>query len=238
LGISLGINLLPTDSKYCNFNCIYCECGWTKNNKKPQLPDRFELKEKLQEKLIHLHQTNQQPDSITFAGNGEPTTHPDFGDIIEDTIHLRDLYAKGAIISVLSNASMLHKKSVRDALKKIDKNIQKLDAGTEGTFQDINQPLGGLTLEKVVQKLLKFEGNLIIQTLFVRGKYNSKQVDNTTENEINEWLKLIEKIKPQSVMIYPIDRETPAEGLEKISNEELQAIATKVEALGIDAEVY
>lgn len=238
LGISLGINLLPTDSKYCNFNCIYCECGWTENGTKLVLPKREILKKQLEEKLRELHGTENQPQSITFAGNGEPTTHPDFAGIIDDTIELRDKFAPGSIISVLSNGSMLHKKSVADALKKVDKNILKLDAGTESTFQAINQPLGGLTLEKTVKKMLGFEGKLIIQTLFVRGKYNGKIIDNTTENELAEWLKIIEKIKPQSVMIYPIDRETPAAGLEKISKKELQAIAKKVEALGIVAEVF
>jgi wyosine [tRNA(Phe)-imidazoG37] synthetase (radical SAM superfamily) len=238
LGISLGINLLPTESKYCNFNCIYCECGWTENGTKLVLPKRGDFKKQLEAKLRQLQGTENEPQSITFAGNGEPTIHPDFAGIIDDTIELRNQFAPGSIISVLSNASMLHKKSVADALKKIDKNIQKLDAGTESTFQEINQPLGGLTLEKTIKKLLEFRGNLIIQTLFVRGKYNGKLVDNTTENELVEWLKIIEKIKPQSVMIYPIDRETPAEGLEKISKKELQAIAKKVEALGICVEVF
>lgn len=238
LGISLGINLLPTDSKYCNFNCIYCECGWTENGTKLVLPKRETLKKQLEEKLKELHGTENQPQSITFAGNGEPTTHPDFAGIIDDTIELRNQFAPGSIISVLSNASMLHKKSVSDALKKIDKNIQKLDAGTESTFQEINQPLGGLTLEKTVKKLLDFKGNLVIQTLFVRGEYKGKMIDNTTETEIAEWSKIIEKIKPQSVMIYPIDRKTPAAGLEKISFVELLAIAKKVEALGIVVEVF
>lgn len=238
LGISLGINLLPTNSKYCNFNCIYCECGWTENGKKLILPKREEIKKHLEEKLLDLQGTENEPQSITFAGNGEPTIHPEFAGIIDDTIQLRNEFAPGSIISVLSNASMLHKKPVTDALKKIDKNIQKLDAGTEPTFREINQPLGGLTLEKTVQKLMSFEGNLVIQTLFVRGEYNGKIIDNTTEKEVNEWLKLIEKIKPQSVMIYPIDRETPAAGLEKIPKIELQAIAKKVEAFGIFVEVF
>lgn len=238
LGISLGINLLPTDSKFCNFNCVYCECGWTKNERKLLLPKRDTLKTELKAKLMKLQGTDQQPQSITFAGNGEPTTHPDFAAIIDDAIELRNLYAPSALISVLSNASMLHHKKVMAALKKVDKNIQKLDTGVESTFHLLNQPLGNLKLKKVVDNLLGFEGKLIIQTLFVRGEYEGNKIDNTTEKELQAWMEIIKKVKPGAVMIYPIDRETPAERLEKISQDELQLIANRVKAAGIEAEVY
>ncbi len=239
LGISLGINLLPTDNKFCNFNCVYCECGWTENNgAKLVLPKRSELKEKLATKLKALQHTPNEPNAITFAGNGEPTTHPEFAEIIQDTIEMRNLYAPKALVSVLSNASMLNKEKVREALVKVDKNIQKLDAGTETMFQRINQPLGNIKLDKIVENLLLIKENLIIQTLFLRGEFKGKTIDNTSPVELSEWLKLIKMIRPASVMLYGIDRETPATGLEKISTYELQTIASRVEALGIRTEVF
>jgi len=240
LGVSLGINLLPNDSKYCNFNCIYCECGWTKNKKgnKLILPDRETLKEILSEKLQKLRGTINEPDAITFAGNGEPTIHPDFAGIIDDTIEVRDQYSPHTIISVLSNASMLHKPKVVNALMKIEKNILKLDTGIEKTFNSLNQPNGNLMLQKVVEHLEAFNGKLIIQTLFVRGSYNGHYIDNTSEKEMNAWLSLIKKINPEYVMIYPIDRGTPAKGLEKVSEAELNKIAKQVEKEGVKTEVY
>ncbi len=161
LGVSLGINLLPNNSKYCNFNCIYCECGWTeiKKGEKIILPNREELTTRLTNKLKNLKGTVNEPDTITFAGNGEPTIHPDFAGIIDDTIAIRDKFAPKAKISVLSNASMLHKPKVVKALKKIELNIQKLDSGIENTFNLINQTAKGLSFEKIVNGLLAFEGN-------------------------------------------------------------------------------
>ncbi len=240
LGISLGINLLPTHSKYCNFDCIYCECGWSKNNsgQKLKLPDRLELKSLLSNKLQQLRGTSDEPDAITFAGNGEPTVHPEFAQIIEDTIEVRNRYSPYTSISVLSNASMIHKPEVRNALEKVEKNILKLDTGKESTFQLLNRPSGKLTLDRIVENMLLFRGKLIIQTLFVRGRFQGHVIDNTTPDEINAWLPLVRKINPEYVMIYPIDRGTPVKDLEKIPEAELNAIAEKVKAAGIKTEVY
>jgi wyosine [tRNA(Phe)-imidazoG37] synthetase (radical SAM superfamily) len=240
LGVSLGINLLPVNNKYCNFNCVYCECGWTEkdNGIKIVLPKRTNFKTQLENKLKELQGTVNEPDAITFAGNGEPTIHPDFAGIIDDTIEVRDLFAPKAAISILSNASMLHKPKITEALKKVDKNIQKLDSGIESTFHIINQASSGLTLEKIIESLISFDGKLIIQTLFVRGEYNGKIIDNTTDIEIEAWLKVLVKIKPEYVMIYGIDRGTPAKGLEKVPENELNAIAERVEKLSINTKVY
>jgi len=240
LGVSLGINLLPIDNKYCNFNCIYCECGWTDRSGKAKivLPKRDNFKTRLESRLKELQGTVNEPDAITFAGNGEPTIHPKFAEIIEDTIEARDNYAPKAAISILSNASMLHKKKVTDALKKVDKNILKLDSAIVSTFENINQAQSGITLDKIMEGLLEFNGKLIIQTLFFRGEYDGKFIDNTTDEEVSAWLDAVEKINPEYVMIYPIDRGTPATGLEKISKEELMDIAAKVEEIGISAKVY
>jgi wyosine [tRNA(Phe)-imidazoG37] synthetase (radical SAM superfamily) len=240
LGVSLGINLLPNISKYCNFNCIYCECGWTeiKKGEKIILPNREELTTRLTNKLKDLKGTVNEPDTITFAGNGEPTIHPDFAGIIDDTIAIRNKFAPKAKISVLSNASMLHKPKVVKALKKIELNIQKLDSGIENTFNLINQSAKGLSFDRIVDGLLAFEGKIIIQTLFLRGEYNGHFIDNTTPEEIEAWLKIVKKINPEYVMIYPIDRGTPAKDLQKIPEEQLNEIAAQVEKEGIKTKVY
>lgn len=239
-GVSLGINLLPVDYKYCTFNCIYCECGWTfkNNSEKIKLPTREEIRVRLKEQLLKMKSNDKAPDNITFAGNGEPTVHPKFAEIIDDTIELRDEFFPNAKITVLSNSSMLHKKSVFNALNKIENNVLKLDSAIEETFQKINQPVKGLTIQKIINGIKKFDGNQIIQTLFVRGKIEDELIDNTTNLEVEAWLKIIDEIKPKYVMLYPIERETPSEGLVKIPKEELNQIAQKAEAIGIKTQVY
>lgn len=240
LGVSLGINLLPVDYKYCTFNCVYCECGWTHKNDQDSkgIPVRAEVKELLKEKLIELKKEGKALDAITFAGNGEPTIHPEFAEIIDDTIALRNRYSPGANITVLSNASMLHRDIVFNALARVDDNIQKLDAGTEEMFQLINQPAGNLKLEKIISNLKRFEKNLIIQSLFLRGVHNGSIIDNTSEKELNAWVEILKDINPEYVMIYPIDRATPEQDIEKISFDELNSIAALVNDAGIKTKVF
>ncbi len=239
LGVSLGVNLMPTDSKVCSFDCIYCECGWNpkKQEQKAVLPSRDEVKQKMAEKLTEMVENKELPDVITFAGNGEPTLHPEFEGIIDDTIELRDKLAPKARIAVLSNSSMLFKDSVKRALLKVEDNILKLDSAFEETVKLIDCPVGRFNLNEVVENLKSFNGKLIIQTLFVRGNHNDQRIDNATETEVSAWLKLIEEIKPLQVMIYTIDRDTPAAGLEKVNIEELKQIASRVESLGIKVQV-
>lgn len=239
LGVSLGINLLPTDSKFCSFDCIYCECGWTpeKGTVKTVLPAREEVKQKLEEKLQLMQKENKLPDVITFAGNGEPTMHPEFEAIIDDAIIMRDKYAPKARIAVLSNASRIHQKRVFNALLKVDDNIQKLDSAFEETIQLLDRPRGRFRLWEVVDELCNFEGKVIIQTMFVKGTFNGQLVDNTTDDEIDAWLKLLQIIAPRQVMIYTIERDTPVDTLKKVTLKELEKIAGKVLAAGLDVQV-
>lgn len=239
LGVSLGVNLLPTDSKVCSFDCIYCECGWNpkKRERKAILPTRAEVRLRMEEKLMQMRTSGELPDVITFAGNGEPTLHPDFEGIIDDTIELRNRLAPQARIAVLSNASMLHKTTVVSALKKVDDNIQKLDSAFEETVRKMDCPTSGYQLKQVIENLKQFEGRVIIQTMFLRGIFRGEIIDNTVEQEVSEWLKLIGEIKPSQVMIYTIDRDTPASGLEKVTLEELQQIGARVKMLGIAVQV-
>lgn len=240
LGVSLGINLLPVDFKFCTFDCIYCECGWSENKQgnKYLLPKRSAVKRMLEKKLRMLTEKGPHPEAITFAGNGEPTLHPEFPGIMEDTLSLRDRYFPGAAVSVLSNASTLDRPAVFEALKKADKNILKLDAGSQEMFHLINNPRSRITLRQIVDRMKEFRGNLIIQTLFLRGKIHDVPVDNTAETEFFKWLELIREIGPEMVMIYPIDRQTPLETLEKVSFEELRVLAAHVEAEGIKVQVF
>jgi wyosine [tRNA(Phe)-imidazoG37] synthetase (radical SAM superfamily) len=240
LGVSLGINLLPVNRKICNFDCIYCECGWNKDGAgiKGVLPGREDVYTALEERLAEMKEKNQAPDVITYAGNGEPTIHPDFPAIIDDTVLLRDKYFPSAKIAVLSNATTISKPAVREALLKIDQNILKLDSAIGSTVSLHNQPASAIDTEELIKNLERFNGRLIIQTLFLRGTFNGSVVDNTTPEEINAWLAALERIKPSEVMIYTISRDTPEGGdLKKISDRELKEIASKVEALGFTTRV-
>lgn len=237
LGLSLGVNLLPLDSKLCSFDCIYCECGWAEGGHTPCFNPRERVRELLGEKLREMTSAGTPPDVITFAGNGEPTMHPHFEEIIDDTIALRDEICPTAKISVLSNATMIGRESVRRALLRVDNNILKLDSAFDQTVRLIDNPQGNYSVARTVEMMKLFEGKMIVQTMFLRGSYNGQVVDNTTEREVAAWLELIREIAPKRVMVYTIDRDTPAPDLEKVSVEELRQIAERVEALGIECSV-
>lgn len=238
LGNSLGINLLSNDKKICNFECVYCECGWRDDTVQNSYPGVPAFREELEHKLTELSTYHTQLDHITFAGNGEPTLHREFGAIVDVTVALRDEYYPEAKISVLSNATMARNPKVFGALKKVDYRIMKLDAGTEETYQRIDQPVGRMTLDDVTGQLKLFRGDLYIQTLFLRGEYRGRVIDNTTDAEISAWIERLKDIQPAKVMVYGVDRETPASGLEKLEHDELSAIAEKVRTNGIEAECY
>ena len=238
LGLSLGVNLLPVDSKLCSFDCIYCECGWNDDYiARRRFNSREDVRKMLGKVLSQMVKDGTPPDVITFAGNGEPTMHPDFEGVIDDTIALRDELCPSAKVSVLSNATQIHREDVRRALCRVDNNILKLDSAFDQTVQLVNKPQGRYTVERTVELLKLFEGRLIIQTMFLRGEYAGKSIDNTREEEVEAWLRLIEQIAPQKVMVYSLDRDTPCKTLEKVTREELLAIAARVEALGIPCSV-
>jgi len=204
----------------------------------PELPSRELVKQYVEYRLKELIEEDHIPDVITYAGNGEPTMHPDFSGIVDDTLELRDKYMPGVKVSVLSNASMIQNPSVFNALLKLDNNIQKLDAGFERYFRLINNPVLPVVFSDLIRGLAKFNGKVIIQSMFVRGTYKDEVIDNTIDTEVTEWLKHLSLIKPSMVMIYPISRATPVHNLEKISIFDLEKIAERVRNLGIEANVY
>ena len=230
LGISLGINLLPADGKLCSFDCIYCECGLNKDHRPTlPLPTPAEVSVKLEAKLQEMVAEGQLPDVLTFAGNGEPTCHPHFAEIIDDTIRLRDHYCPRAKVSVLSNSTMIHRQSVHDALMRVDNNILKLDTVDPLYINKVDRPNGTYDVQAVIEGMKAFNGHVIIQTMFMKGE----GVDNTGEEYVAPWLEAVKAIRPQQVMIYTIDRETPIQGLQKADREQLDAIRDRVIAAGI-----
>ena len=238
LGLSLGVNLLPVDSKLCNFDCIYCECGWNEDHPgRRRFNSREDVREMLAKTLRRMVDEGEVPDVITFAGNGEPTMHPDFEDIIADTIALRDQICPQAKVSVLSNATQIHREDVRRALLRVDNNILKLDSAFDATVQLINKPQGSYSVERTVELMKLFEGKMILQTMFLRGEYLGQRVDNTTEKEVKAWLDIVEQIRPRQVMIYSLDRDTPCQTLEKVEKEELQKIAARLQERGFNCSV-
>jgi wyosine [tRNA(Phe)-imidazoG37] synthetase (radical SAM superfamily) len=238
LGASLGINLLPTGRKFCNFNCLYCECGLSSGSGlKAALPGRSDIRELLEKKLLELLESKAPLDRITFAGNGEPTIHPEFPGIIEDTIAIRNRIYPEVKIAVLSNATQLNKPDIFQALGRIDMNILKLDSASEATVELINQPPSGYRVDQVIEGMMRFEGRFILQTLFLKGEYNGMTVDNTSKEEVKNWLDIVKKVRPEMVMIYTIARDTPIHTLWKAAPEVLDSIAAKVTGLGIPVQV-
>lgn len=238
LGLSLGVNLLPVASKLCSFDCIYCECGWNADHPGPRRFNRREdIRRQLEEVLRRIVAAGTPPDVITFAGNGEPTLHPEFEAVIGDTIALRDALCPAAKVSVLSNATQLHRDNVRRALLRVDNNILKLDSAFDDTVRLVNMPAGNYTVARTVELMKLFEGRLIVQTMFLRGTCDGRAIDNTTESEVSAWLRLVREIAPRSVMVYSLDRDTPCPTLEKVPRAELEAIARRVEAAGIPCSV-
>ena len=231
LGVSLGMNLMPTTAKLCTFDCVYCECGWNQAVSHPTLPTREEVREALARQLTSM---NDSLDVITFSGNGEPTLHPDFLGIIQDTCALRDMYCPTAKISVLSNSTQLGRSEIVEALLLCDNRILKLDSAIDATMRLIDQPVNPqLTLEQICQWLSYFEGDFTLQTCFLRGEYKGQVIDNTTPAELAAWYAVIERLRPKQVMIYVIDRATPLQTLSKVPAVEMEAIAAPLRDKGI-----
>ena len=239
LGISLGINLMPNDGKICSFDCVYCEAGYNAQGQGTTgVPTRHDVHYRLNTRLKEMHEKGEKLDVITFSGNGEPTLHPEFKEIVNDVLRLRNKYFPEAKVSVLSNSTMITKKSVIEALRSVDNNILKLDSAISHTLRLINQPKSiNMQADGLIEDLKTFAGNCIIQTMMLRGSHDGKRIDNTTDEEIDALIAAYSAIKPREVMLYSIDRKTPEEQLEKVSKEELESIARRIEAAGINVQV-
>ena len=238
LGVSLGINLMPADGKLCTFNCIYCECGFNEDFRpKFPRPTREEVRQALEARLQDMQANGPAPDVLTFAGNGEPTAHLHFAEIIDDTLALRDRYFPNAKVSVLSNSTFIHKPAVFAALNKIDNNILKLDTVDEAYIHDLDRPTGRYSVNDIIEGMKAFKGRCIIQTMFLKGSYKGKDMDNTSDKYVLPWLEKVKEIAPRQVMIYTIDRETPDHDLAKATHEELDRIGALVKEAGFAVSV-
>ena len=238
LGLSLGINLLPADGKVCSFDCVYCECGFNEDHR-PQLPlpTREEVAKALEQKLQQMQAEGRLPDVLTFAGNGEPTCHPHFPEIIDDTISLRNRYCPEAKVSVLSNSTLIHRPAVHAALMRVDNNILKLDTVNADYIRLVDHPQGTYDVERIIEGMVSFHGHVIIQTMFMTGDVAGESADNTGDEYVLPWLKAVGRISPQQVMVYTIDRETPTQSLRKATHEQLDRIAELVRQQGIPCSV-
>lgn len=239
LGTSLGINLTPNDGKICSFDCLYCEAGFNaQGHGTTGMAPRAEVRQLLEHKLADMSAAGESLDVITFSGNGEPTLHPDFNSIIDDTIGLRDQYYPRAQVSVLSNSTRLHRPDVVEALRKVDNNILKLDSALDPTIRTIDRPNDPyFTAEKVIRQMEQFDGRCIMQTMMLRGTFENQEIDNTTDKEVEALIEAARRIRPRQVMLYSIDRKTPAEHLRQVGKEELEQIAERFRRAGINTTV-
>lgn len=236
LGVSLGINLMPDDGKVCSFDCLYCEAGFNSQGKGTSgLPTRANVKADLEAKLLAMKENGEKPDVITFSGNGEPTLHPEFSGVIDDTIELRDRLCPEAKVSVLTNSTRIFNPEVAEALKKVDNNILKLDSAVEQTMRLIDRPASkDFTVDRVIEGLKQFRGTGVIQTMILRGEHDGIPVDNTTDREIEALIDAYKSIGPKEVMLYSLDRSTPEERLVKVERPELEAIANRIREAGVN----
>lgn len=238
LGISLGVNLLPTDGKACSFDCLYCECGYNTDHRGGHMPDATVVLRQLESKLSQMSADGEMLDVITFAGNGEPTLHPRFAEVIARTIDLRNRYFPEVKVSVLSNATRISNPEVFEALLKVDNNILKIDGGHDETIRLIDRPVDGCyNIGQIVERMKAFKGEVIVQTMFVRGEHNGIVIDNTLPDEVSAWSDLIREIRPKQVMAYSLDRPTPEPNLRKVSREEMARLVQPLVDEGVNISI-
>ncbi len=230
---------MPADGKVCSFDCLYCEAGFNAQGPGTKgIPPRSEVAQLLEDKLAEMRNENLQLDVITFSGNGEPTLHPDFNGVVDDVLLLRDKYYPEAKVSVLSNATRLQSTEVVEALRKVDNNILKLDSALDETVKIIDRPVSPeYRVVDVIDGMKQFDGQCIVQTMMLRGEHNGVTIDNTTDCEIEALINACKEIAPREVMLYSIDRKTPAENLVKVQRDELEKIAQRFINAGLKVQV-
>ena len=241
VGTSLGINLLPVCGKLCTFDCIYCECGSMDSGapkKERRMPSLEQVSDAMSGRFKELYEEGVTIDSISFTGNGEPTLHKDFPAIIDRTVELRDRYFPAAVISVFSNSTTLDRPGVFEALMKVDNRIMKVDCSDPEILKLVNRPAGHFSLEKVLEDLERFDGNFILQTMFFKGTVDGREVDLTAPDLVAGWSDIVRRLRPAKVMAYSLDRDTPVDGLEKVSHDRLAEITAPLRAEGFEIEIF
>lgn len=234
LGSSLGINLLPENGKLCNFDCIYCECGWNKDGRGDHvIPTAVQVRSALEDKLSSCMLEGVAIDSITFSGDGEPTLNPEFPRIIDDTLALRDIFYPAAKVSVLSNATRVMVPEILAALRKVDNPIMKIDAPTNELISRINRPAPGYDVERVIEGLRGFEGDFVLQTMFLK----SSDFDSSSPEVLDGWFRIVRDLRPREIMVYTIDRPTPQQGLQKFTEARMRELVQPLVAEGFKIQI-
>lgn len=234
LGVSLGVNLLPPEGKLCNFDCIYCECGWNKDGLGDRrMPDAASVRSAMEDRFSALHKEGVRVDSITFSGNGEPTLNPHFPEIIDATIELRDRYLPEAVISVLSNATTSGRKEIFEALRKVDNPIMKIDAPTDAGAALVNCPAGKYRVEDIVRNLEGFNGDFVLQTMFLKWE----KTDSSSAEWLGAWMDIVRRLSPREVMVYTLDRETPQKGLLKFTVDQMSDMVRPLIEEGFNIQI-
>lgn len=230
----MGINLLPSHGKLCNFDCIYCECGWNADGLSDRrIPGREEVRSALRARLESCLREGTEIDSITFSGDGEPTLNPDFPSIVRDTLSLRDELFPGAKVSVLSNATRLDAPGVFEALRLVDNPILKLDAPTSALAAVINRPAFPYDVEAVLEGMERFEGDFILQTMFL----SCESFDSSSDEVLVPWKNIVRRLHPRQIMVYTIDRPTPRAGLGRFSEERMRSLVGDLAEEGFDIQI-
>ena len=238
LGISLGVNMMPASGKICTFDCLYCENGLNAERRCSDNHNSAALvADALEKKLLEMRDEGTLPDVITFAGNGEPTAAPEFPEAIRAAVELRGKIAPQAKIAVLSNGTKANKPRIHDALTLVDDNILKLDTVDADYIRLLDRPVGSYDVEKQIETFASFQGHVIVQTIFLNGKWRGHDMDNTTDYYVAPWLRALDRIRPQEATIYTIARETPVTGLRKAPADVMDSIAARVRALDIPCQV-
>ncbi|MDL2261986.1 radical SAM protein [Bacteroidales bacterium OttesenSCG-928-I21] len=236
LGNSLGVNILCANSKHCNYNCVYCECGWT-GVQKNKLPTAQQVANELEKYFKYLTDESIKPDVITFAGNGEPTLNPQFNEIINETIRIRDIYATDVNIAVLSNATQLQNPKTVEAMNKIELPILKIDTTNQSEFELINAPVDSIRINTIIEQISSKINNPIIQTMFFKAKFDKYSFDNTKSEHLEKFFDVLKKISPKMVMIYSVDRDTPMKNIERIDIVKMQEIGNEIKKMGFNTIV-
>ena len=206
LGRSLGVNLLPPDGKLCSFDCVYCECGLNADHV-PQAPmtSRAEVARELERRLVQMRESGETLDAITYSGNGEPTSHPEFKEIVEDTIALRDRYFPQAKVCLLTNATHIDRPKIYEAIQKLDKACLKLDTVNAEYIELVDRPNARYDLPRIIDIMKSLNGRCVIQTMFMKGEWQGKSVDNTGDEYVLPWLEVVKAVAPSGVEISVYD---------------------------------
>lgn len=223
LGRSLGINLLPINRKVCSFDCVYCQYGPASIFDNPEKGDGFPS---VTDVLLNIEKALKKPrtiDYLTFSGNGEPTLHPDFPEIVQGVVSLRNKLRPEVKLAILSNSSRVNDPNILSSLRMLDAPMMKLDAGDEKTFRAINRPARSVDFWEMVEGLKQVD-HLMIQSLLVDGV-----VTNVRGDAYQAWAVTLAEMNPKEVHIYSTDRPTAFEGVEAVNFDTLEKIAADLQ---------